>query len=794
MLTKKDLLTYGIEVPKTEEKIEMALPPEINNGSKKRKRDKRLFSGPVFKENLKANRVGLTVVSIGNALIMVVIVCILSTLNINATSNAMKEMFGNADYESTIKSSSISLYSAYTNSAEAYLTIHESEDMLDTSMSQALAAPDDTELTNQIKTAKLAYDTAYTIASGTEEEKNATAKNTTMSLVTKVLEADTSRTLEEKQMAEKTISYYFDIYANDKSKAIKDILIQALPLTMTDVLGEKLSLTDDKKTQVSSTIHTAFDRVYTNSETIATVSFETALDLLPLLAPEEQSGFITPMIDKIKVKYQEDKEKFVSDKSIGNKIVSEEIQKFVFESVHDFAYWQYLPDFTVPVKTSDRGYPIHYVGTGRYAPNGNEIMKEQEIFIYNPSLYVPVKGDMGPVSNLVEKMHKDVITGVGYTEEEISVAKEKAEQDLSLLSENLKAFMDDFIIVDNTGKNAYYDGEDIIDDAIESRVTDYMVEMASKVIIDNYNDSNKVKVSSLEEITSENSSMSGQEMLLTLKGYVNSGIASYKSYLQSCREKGYSEADCLLVASVKGSTGVIDQLPGYVADSLSDLGDMNTYGIMVGLIGFAIACLLIPMVYTILLSNNLVANKVETGSLAFTLSTPIRRISFVFTQGIYLLFSEVVMFVTLLIASVIAQSVGVALGGTDFLTSLPIRDICLYAFGNFMVTVAISSIAFFASCFFNKSMMAIACGGGISIFFYICIILGMFGTQAMPGTIRIEAMNFFNYITIFSLFDPMTVMNCDYLSYSIKLGVLLLISMVFYIIGTWKFTKKDLPL
>ena len=152
------------------------------------------------------------------------------------------------------------------------------------------------------------------------------------------------------------------------------------------------------------------------------------------------------------------------------------------------------------------------------------------------------------------------------------------------------------------------------------------------------------------------------------------------------------------------------------------------------------------------------------------------------------------MFFVLLVVSILTQLIGVACGGTDLLTSLPITDICFYALGNFMVTLAISGICFFASCFFNKSSQAIACGGGITIAFFIFSILGLFGTPAIPGTVRIDSMNYFNYFTIDSLFDAMAVMNNDWLTYGLKLVGLAAVFVVTYAVGMTRFTKKDLPL
>lgn len=793
MLTKRDLLTYGIKIPDEEQKVEMALPPEIGKGNNKSsKKDKKLFSKAIFKESLKSNRLALTIVSICNALIMVVVICILSTLHINSTSDALRDLFSNANTETTLKSGAIYMYASYTNVAESYDTINESQDTLENTVTQSLDTVDDSSLNSTISTVKVAYDTAYKLSSGTEEEKNASAKKTTMTLVNTYLStSDKSDT--EKEIAKNTISYFFDIYAQDKTLENRDILIKALPYTMADAVASQMELSDDKKTEVLNIFTTAFDDYFNNSVSKDKVVFVSALDLMAACASEEQNEFITSLVNKLKDEYNNNSN-YLIDETIQNNIVSTELQNYVFEMVNSFAYYEYLPSFTVQVLTSDRGYPIQYVSTGKYAENGEEIKVEQEIYSYNPSLYVEVTGDMGTVSNLLEKMHKDVITGEGYTDEEIAQAKAEAETQLSTLKETLSSFMSEYIVRDSDNKNKYYDGSKVDTDAIEEMITDYLVDQAEVELINSYNEDHDVKVSSLDEITRENYSMSGEEMLTTVKGYVNSGIASYKSYYQTCENKGYSQTDCLLVASVKGSLGVINQLPGMVSDSLSEMGDMNTYGIMVGVIGLGIACLLIPMVYTIMLSDSLVSNKVETGSLAFTLATPTRRICFVFTQGMYLLFSELVMGLSLLVAGVLTQIIGVALGGSDLLTSLPVRDICLYTLGNFMISLAISGICFLASCIFNKSHLAIAYGGGLSIYFFVASILGLFGSKAIPGTIRIDAMNFFNYITIVSLYDPIAVMDANYLKYSIKLVALLVISLVTYTLGMIRFTKKDLPL
>lgn len=796
MLTNEELINEGINVPSVEENSEMADMPQLNSNPSSFKQSKKLFSKPLFVESFKSSRVGLAIISIGNALIMMVLIIILSTLNINSTSKSLKNLFSNADYETTLKTSSIFMYSTLDNSADAYLEFNDSLYTMEDTLSLAMDKVDDKTLNAQLSQVTAYYNQYYaSLTTGTDEEKDAQTKSYIISyVVTPLVNADSSMSDDEKNLSLLIISNYYDFYAQNKEASQKENLVKALPLSFGTYLGSVYELDESETSQLVSVFNQAFQAVFTYNQDKSAVCFETSLGLIKALASDDESELINNIVTDLTSKYNEDKVTYLSDTSIQNKIVSSDIQNYVFDTLNDYAYYNYLPDFTVNILTSDAGYPIKYEGSGKYTSDGKEILKEVEIKSYSPDEYIAVEANMGAKANLLEKMHKDVITGSDYSEEEVKQAKEDAVSDLNTIKTYLSSFMDEFITLDENGTNKYFDGENIVDSSIMEYVADSVSVSAKKELIKNFNENNDTKITSIDEITKENNSMSGDEMMNLVNSYVYSGIASYKSYYQTYANKGYSNTDSMLLATVKGSKGVIASLPDKVNSSLTEMGEMNTYGIMTGYVGFAIAALLIPMVYTIMLSNNLVASKVETGSLAFTLSTPIRRISFVFTQGMYLLFSECVMAIVLFAASAITQSIGVSLGGTDLLESLPISDLALYTLGNFAVTLAISGICFFASCFFDKSNQAIAIGGGLNVFFYICSILGLFGTKAIPGTVRIDMMNYFNYVTINSLFDPLAIMNQDYTTFFIKVGCLLGITLVTYIAGMVKFTKKDLPL
>ncbi len=774
--------------------ITMAMPP-VSAGKKDKKQKKtRLFSKALFKESLHSNRLGLSVVSAGNAIIMIIIISILSTLHINSTATALADLFNNADYENTVKSGAISLYSAYDNTATAYESFISADNQAQSLIATEVEKVEDTTLNSSIDTAKKLYDLTYKITTGDEEAKKSTAKKTTLEAANALIDNSSSYSDSEKSVAKSIIAYFFDIYAEDTSKSNKDILKMAIPSAFTDAVVSTYSISnEEKKEAVSSLFTSAMSRVYDSSENIKNVKVESSFKLLPMLASAEESSAINNICSGLEAKYSANKDEYISNDSEREEYVSSACQKTVMDTLASFAYYQYLPDFTVEYKTNDLGYPIRLVGTGKYAPNGNEIMEEIAVTTYNPDVYIKESEKMGKTSNMLQKMRKEVLTGEAYTEEEVEAAKNEAQDSLATISLNLQSFMKTYLKREN-GKNDYYDGSNVNEDSIASLAVNQVSEMARITLVNSYNEKNDPKISSIEEITVENSSMSGQEMMTLVRGYAASGISSYETYYDEFAKKGYTTTECNLLAMNKGSQGVMAQLPTSVDESLKEMGNMNTYGIIVGVVAFGMAALLIPMVYTILLSKSLVSEKVETGSLAFTLSTPTTRSSFIFTQGCYLIFSEIVMALSLLVATIVTREIGILAGSTDLGTSLPIVDLCLYALGNFMVALAVSGINFLASCHFNKTSESIGVGGGITIFFFICSILGLFATKAIPGTIRINMMSIFNYMTIDSLFDALAVMNQEYSTYWFKLMFLLIIAVVTYFVGGADFKKKDLPL
>lgn len=833
------------EVTKTKEDDFLELPPDLDK--RKTRKDKfskfQIFSPAVFKESVKSNWISWLVVGIGNALILIIIVMILSTLNINATKDALSDMFSNADMESTIKTGAVGMYSAFDQSAENYVTMDEANKQAVNISNTMYLEVNDKEnldmLTQMNKTYDGIYESQLLGAKDPEKTKAiittfadyALTGNTDLTEAQKealknlgITLPDTSNmTAEEKNAIKTAVPYYCDEYyseaytngaRNDKTIDARNLLINLVPPVAKDILVNDFALPSAKAEKAADLVKNQiidFNKSYDADPNMSSDELnklalkkatESSFDLIPVLADDSTASSVGVVIDALKAAYEKKddsgvdyQEKFINNTdNYRSEAMSQAIQKAVVDAFRDIAYYNYLPSFEVSYVTDDLGYPIRYVESGEYDAKGEPILKPIRITKYNPDVYIEVSGDMGAPANLVQKMHKDLLTGEGYTDDEISDAKKQSNDQIdSQIVPALSSFMNDFLKRDEENSNEYFDGKKVDEIAIADRVNGLVSLMAQKQLIDSYNDKNGTSITDVSQITSQNGSMDGKAMMDTVYSYSAGGISSFRFLYTNNMRNGYSTMDAMLSSMVKSTTGVIDQLPSKVNDSLTEMGELNTYGIFVGVIAFGMASILIPMVYTIITANSLVAEKVETGSLAFTLSTPIKRSTFISTEAIFLIVTETILGAILFLGGLAARGVGIAMGGSDLIDSLSISNMAQYALGNYLVTLAISGICFCASSVFNKTRYAIAIGGGLNIFFFICSILGLFGTKAIPGTVRIEAMDFFNYLSILSLYDGMAVMDGDVV-YWYKLIGLVAISIVTYGAGIAVFNKKDLPL
>ena len=186
--------------------------------------------------------------------------------------------------------------------------------------------------------------------------------------------------------------------------------------------------------------------------------------------------------------------------------------------------------------------------------------------------------------------------------------------------------------------------------------------------------------------------------------------------------------------------------------------------------------------------NGLLAGQVDSGSMAYVLSTPTKRRTVSTTQMLYLLVSLLAMF--LLVTAVSVVSIWIV-GGNTF--AINFGEILFFNLGAFLTMFAFAGFCFMCSAIFNRTKYSMSIGGGISMFMLVCTILGLFGSQVVPAAMRIDQMNFFNYLSIITLFDTSVILAGGF-NFLIGFGVLALIGIVTFIVGTFVFDKKDLPL
>lgn len=209
---------------------------------------------------------------------------------------------------------------------------------------------------------------------------------------------------------------------------------------------------------------------------------------------------------------------------------------------------------------------------------------------------------------------------------------------------------------------------------------------------------------------------------------------------------------------------------------ISNLLQNTTFLGMLSSTFYTLHGVLLPVVYIILTANNLIANQVDRGSMAYLLSTPTKRSTIVITQAIYLIGALVVMFLVLIGVGLIC--IHIFQDGTD----VDISEFLLLNVGLFLLMFATSSISFLFSCMFNLSKHALALGGGLPIPFFL------FDLMASVN----ESLENFKYISLNTLFPKDAILSGDH--FALQFIVLAIIGIILYSISIRVFEEKDLPL
>ena len=226
------------------------------------------------------------------------------------------------------------------------------------------------------------------------------------------------------------------------------------------------------------------------------------------------------------------------------------------------------------------------------------------------------------------------------------------------------------------------------------------------------------------------------------------------------REMKSSRRLLLIIASVMTMyvAVIISMYDPALSKTLDDMtkampGLMTAFGMKPGnasLTGFLSSYLygfimvMIPMLFTILTANRLIARYVDRGAMVTLLAAPVKRGTVAFTQmkvlatGIFLL----LLFMTAL---------EVAMASAQYPGQLDLPALLLMNLGLLCLHLFIAGICFFFSCLFSDTKYSLGFGAGIPTFMFILQMLANTGSKARV----------LRYFSFFTLYNPDKLMLFD---------------------------------
>lgn len=229
---------------------------------------------------------------------------------------------------------------------------------------------------------------------------------------------------------------------------------------------------------------------------------------------------------------------------------------------------------------------------------------------------------------------------------------------------------------------------------------------------------------------------------------------------------------------------------GLPADRLTQMAEMDKTA-MLNTMYYTVTGLLPLFLFIVIVGNSLIVNQVDSGSMSYVLATPTKRSAVANTQALFLIVSPLIICACGFAARCIAMQA--------FMGEVNVKmNLALYL-GMYILCEAVCGICYMGSCLFSQSRKAIAFGGGLTSWFFIASLLGMFGAEDMVNMgVGVEELGVFNKLTLVGLYDINALStvgtgSVDY-NFAWKLFLLAGIAFVTYTIGNVCFREKDLPL
>lgn len=190
---------------------------------------------------------------------------------------------------------------------------------------------------------------------------------------------------------------------------------------------------------------------------------------------------------------------------------------------------------------------------------------------------------------------------------------------------------------------------------------------------------------------------------------------------------------------------------------------------------YAIMAIIFPMVYSIMVGNRLIAEKIDRGTMSCLLSTPTTRLQITLSSALYFILSLIFMWI-------VATGVGILAAQAFQPDALDIDTFISLNIGCFLYHFVISGICFCASCIFNLSKTSLAFGAGIPLAFFV---INLFIKLS-------EDLDWLKYFTLNTLFDTQKIIEGS--GFESNFIIMSIAGMLLYLIGIIVFNQKDLPL
>ncbi len=232
------------------------------------------------------------------------------------------------------------------------------------------------------------------------------------------------------------------------------------------------------------------------------------------------------------------------------------------------------------------------------------------------------------------------------------------------------------------------------------------------------------------------------------------------------------------------------EVMGVSPDMVENMSNMDMTS-MINRMYFTVMGILPILLFVVIVANSLLVDQVDSGSMAYVLSTPTKRSAVVNTQAVFLIAAPFLMIASVCAARLISSFM--------LFDEVNVAETIVLYLGMYILIEAIAGICYLGSCLFNQSKKAMAFGGGLSVWFFLASLLGMFGSSNMVDMgVGVEALGIFNKLTLIGLYDIDSIATVGTVSLDTafiwKLVILSIIAVVCYIAGAVRFQKKDLPL